>query len=236
MSGRGKGGTKRHRKVIRENVQGITKPAVRRLARRGGVKRISGDIDEEIRGVLRHFLESGIRDSATVTEHTRRKTVAALDVASALTRQGRTLYGFSTAPHPDISHSRMIGILGNFVRTRGGKKFVPSKSRTDILFEHGKRSHYHSRVIDPGCSPKDMLARPRIINGRATISRRKKRAAGFQLMIFIALIRSIWVFILLYPKVSLSNEATGTSTFSFFFIIDHPSHFLKPEVHQIAMN
>ena len=40
--GLGKGGAKRHRKVLRDNIQGITKLAIRRLARRGGVKRISG--------------------------------------------------------------------------------------------------------------------------------------------------------------------------------------------------
>ena len=68
--GLGKGGAKRHRKIVslidhrfslvldlsssiltqdwnvstqlRDNIQGITKPAIRRLARRGGVKRISG--------------------------------------------------------------------------------------------------------------------------------------------------------------------------------------------------
>ena len=92
--GLGKGGAKRHRKVMRENIQGITKPAIRRLARRGGVKRISGDIYEEVRGVLRHFLEGVIRDSVTYTEHARRKTVTAMDVVYALKRQGRTLYGF----------------------------------------------------------------------------------------------------------------------------------------------
>jgi histone H4 len=92
--GLGKGGAKRHRKVMRENIQGITKPAIRRLARRGGVKRISGDIYEEIRGVLRHFLENVIRDSVTYTEHARRKTVTALDVVYALKRQGKTIYGF----------------------------------------------------------------------------------------------------------------------------------------------
>ena len=40
--GLGKGGAKRHRKILRDNIQGITKPAIRRLARRGGVKRESG--------------------------------------------------------------------------------------------------------------------------------------------------------------------------------------------------
>ena len=51
---------------------GITKPAIRRLARRGGVKRISGLIYEETRGVLKIFLENVIRDSVTYTEHAKR--------------------------------------------------------------------------------------------------------------------------------------------------------------------
>ena len=74
--------------------QGITKPAIRRLARRGGVKRISGLIYEETRGVLKVFLENVIRDAVTYTEHAKRKTVTAMDVVYALKRQGRTLYGF----------------------------------------------------------------------------------------------------------------------------------------------
>ncbi|PVF94951.1 histone-fold-containing protein [Serendipita vermifera] len=110
--GLGKGGAKRHRKILRDNIQGITKPAIRRLARRGGVKRISGLIYEETRGVLKTFLENVsfsipptliqfpnsfaqvIRDSVTYTEHAKRKTVTALDVVYALKRSGRTLYGF----------------------------------------------------------------------------------------------------------------------------------------------
>ncbi|XP_056869728.1 histone H4-like [Takifugu flavidus] len=97
-SGRGKGlrkgGAKRQRKDLRDNIQGITKPAIRRLAHRGGVKRISGLIYEETRGVLKVFLENVIRDAVTYTEHAKRKTVTAMDVAYALKRQGRTLYGF----------------------------------------------------------------------------------------------------------------------------------------------
>ncbi|KAI0641807.1 histone-fold-containing protein [Trametes meyenii] len=100
--GLGKGGAKRHRKILRDNIQGITKPAIRRLARRGGVKRISGLIYEETRGVLKIFLENVIRDSVTYTEHAKRQvivfrsshTVTALDVVYALKRSGRTLYGF----------------------------------------------------------------------------------------------------------------------------------------------
>ena len=92
--GLGKGGAKRHRKVLRDTIQGITKPVIRRLARRGGVKRISGLIYEETRGVLKVWMENVIRDAVTYTEHAHRKTVTAMDVVYALKRQGRTLYGF----------------------------------------------------------------------------------------------------------------------------------------------
>ncbi|XP_070498095.1 histone H1B-like [Chironomus tepperi] len=100
--GLGKGGAKRHRKVLRDNIQGITKPAIRRLARRGGVKRISGLIYEETRGVLKVFLENVIRDAVTYTEHAKRKTVTAMDVVYALKRQGRTLYGFGEMSDPAV--------------------------------------------------------------------------------------------------------------------------------------
>lgn len=90
----GKIGAKRHNRATKEVILGITKPAIRRLARRGGVKRISALIYEEARNVLRFFLENVIRDSVTYTEHARRKTVTAMDVVYALKRQGRSLYGF----------------------------------------------------------------------------------------------------------------------------------------------
>eukprot|EP00438_Fugacium_kawagutii_P029878 Skav202000 [mRNA] locus=scaffold269:345047:350186:+ [translate_table: standard] len=97
----GKGG--RPKKVLKESIQGITKPAIRRLARRGGVKRISGLIYEETRGVLKTFLENVLRTPTstalqriTYTEHARRKTVTAMDIVYALKRQGRTIYGFGS--------------------------------------------------------------------------------------------------------------------------------------------
>ena len=52
--GLGKGGAKRHRKILRDNIQGITKPAIRRLARRGGVKRISASMFNYLDGLTRH--------------------------------------------------------------------------------------------------------------------------------------------------------------------------------------
>lgn len=98
--GLGKGGVIRHRKILRDSIQGVTKPAIRRLARRGGVKRINGLVYEETRGVLRIFLEDVIRDAVTYTEHAKRKTVTGLDVVRSLKRQGRTIYGFDDSVAP----------------------------------------------------------------------------------------------------------------------------------------
>jgi len=91
---KGPAGNVRHKKVLRNNIYGVTKPAIRRLARRGGVKRISGAIYEETRTVLQEFLQKVCADTVTLTEHARRKTVSAKDVVYALKRQSRTLYGF----------------------------------------------------------------------------------------------------------------------------------------------
>nr|POE82672.1 histone h4 [Quercus suber] len=93
--GLGKGPSgKRHRKVLRDNIQGITKPAIRRLASRGGVKRISGAIYDEIRTVVKTRLESILRDVVAVVEMLNRKTVTVHDVVFALKRKGTTIYGF----------------------------------------------------------------------------------------------------------------------------------------------
>ncbi|CAM6090689.1 unnamed protein product [Calypogeia fissa] len=92
--GLGKGTAKRHRKVLRDNIEGIRKPAIRRLARRGGVKRLSGLIYEETRGVLRVFLVNTVKDAVVYMEHSKRKTVTSMDVVYSLKRKGKTFYGF----------------------------------------------------------------------------------------------------------------------------------------------
>ena len=92
--GYGKSGAKRIHRMTKDVILGITKPAIRRLARRGGVKRISGTIYEETRNVLKLFLQNVVKDAVTYTEYARRKTVTAMDIIYALKRQGRTLYGF----------------------------------------------------------------------------------------------------------------------------------------------
>ena len=81
-------------KQPRDFLLGISKPAIRRLARRGGVKRISQLVYDESRMALKEFLSKVIKDTVHMTESARRSTVTTLDVLYALKRNGNTLYGF----------------------------------------------------------------------------------------------------------------------------------------------
>ncbi|KAJ7093709.1 hypothetical protein C8R44DRAFT_394911 [Mycena epipterygia] len=69
-----------------------TKPTIRRVARRGGVKRMSGLMYEKTRGSLACYLRGLIGDTVLHTEHSYRTTVSSDDVKHALRRSGRILY------------------------------------------------------------------------------------------------------------------------------------------------
>ncbi|KAJ4269972.1 hypothetical protein NW762_001644 [Fusarium torreyae] len=87
-------GSKRHRKIVKDSVRGITKPAIRRLARRGGVKRISAGIYDEVRNAIKSRLEQILHDCAIYVEYRNAKTVTLHDVIHSLRRIGRPLWGF----------------------------------------------------------------------------------------------------------------------------------------------
>jgi len=93
--GLAQGGAARHRSLrTKSAIDGVSNPAIRRLARRGGCKRIAGTVYAEARSVLRQFLERIIRDTIVYTVHSRRVTVTATDVCLALKKQGTQLYGY----------------------------------------------------------------------------------------------------------------------------------------------
>eukprot|EP01062_Namystynia_karyoxenos_P051757 TRINITY_DN4081_c0_g2_i1.p1 TRINITY_DN4081_c0_g2~~TRINITY_DN4081_c0_g2_i1.p1 ORF type:complete len:101 (+),score=34.23 TRINITY_DN4081_c0_g2_i1:80-382(+) len=85
-SGKGKGASK---------PGAISKGGIRRLARKGGVKRISQPVYEDARGIITGFIDDVMRDTCAVMGMTGRKTVALGDVLYALKKQGRALYGIA---------------------------------------------------------------------------------------------------------------------------------------------
>lgn len=72
----------------------LGKPGLRRLARRGGVKRIQTNVYPGVQQLTQAFLEKTIQDAMKYTKHANRKTIYANDILEALRRRGQTLYGF----------------------------------------------------------------------------------------------------------------------------------------------
>ncbi|EPY23518.1 histone H4 [Strigomonas culicis] len=89
-----KGAHRQAKKLLRDNVRSITKGAIRRLSRRAGVKRISGEVYEEVRRVLKSYVESVVRSSCAYAEYAHKKTISASDVVNALRKRGQILYGY----------------------------------------------------------------------------------------------------------------------------------------------
>ena len=73
---------------------------LRRLARRGGVKRISRGVFSEARACLEAFVRGVVGDASVYAEHARRRTATVGDVLLALKRRGVTLYGHGDAIPP----------------------------------------------------------------------------------------------------------------------------------------
>ena len=81
-------------KYHKDNIMSITNSSIRRIARRGGVKRINRYIYDQARVYLKDFLVQTIRDSIIYMDHAKRSSLSAMDVIYALKRKNRTLYGF----------------------------------------------------------------------------------------------------------------------------------------------
>jgi histone H3/H4 len=70
--------------MLRDNIQGLTKPAIRRVARQAGVVRINAQTYDEMRGVAKVKLEQVIAASIAYTQNGGRKTVSVSDVVNGI--------------------------------------------------------------------------------------------------------------------------------------------------------
>lgn len=84
---------------------------MRRLARKGGVQRISDNSYGGVREFADMLLVKVTRDSIVYAETGKRKTVTAMDVVYALKRNGKTLYGYSTW----LTKPKKIDLLLKFI-------------------------------------------------------------------------------------------------------------------------
>lgn len=78
----------KHRKILRDNIQGITAPSLQRLMRRAGVKRIGSETYEALRSHCKLYLENVLYSLSVVLTHSRRKTFKVTDLETALDVNG----------------------------------------------------------------------------------------------------------------------------------------------------
>jgi len=70
----------------------INNASIRRLARRGGVKRINSDLYDRVNELVRKFLQDVLMKAVIYAEHAQRKTVSKQDIILALKKSGHILY------------------------------------------------------------------------------------------------------------------------------------------------
>jgi len=118
-----KGKAPKQRKIVRDSIQGITAPAIQRICQTAGIKRISRLVYEEVRGVMKLFVEDTMKDALVFCEHVRRKTLQEGDLDAALQVKGKYL-GAGINPNTSKTFSTKKS------RSKG------KKEKTDTETEH----------------------------------------------------------------------------------------------------
>lgn len=90
---------KRHMgKMKFDAIDKVSSQGIRRMANRGGTKRMSSLVYARVRTTMYTYLKNIVRSSMLMTRNSRRKTVSLDDVKRALKGHGRILYYTETTP------------------------------------------------------------------------------------------------------------------------------------------
>lgn len=148
-----KKGVTRHRKVLRDTIQGFTKPALKHLYQRAGAKRISGHVYEESRSIIKVNVENWVRTVVTITEHARRRTVKPVDVLAAARLFGTPLIAnVITGVKSERSHRRHRGSPRKSLaerkkerkeKSRAARESKKTKSKSKGKTKEGKTKRTH---------------------------------------------------------------------------------------------
>ena len=75
---------KPYRKILRDNIQGISKGRLQKLCAKAGVSRRSGLLYEELRGMIKTFMQNVLRAAVTSAQYYGRKGLKIEDLLTAL--------------------------------------------------------------------------------------------------------------------------------------------------------
>lgn len=108
---------KKSKKIALDNLNVLTRSAIRRVAHKAGIKYFSESITDEIRSVLQKFLEKILHLTTTYTVHAHRVTVSQDDVLLALEKVHKKVY--LTGEEGDIKRCEIHHITSKKKANRG---------------------------------------------------------------------------------------------------------------------
>jgi histone H4 len=103
----------RYRRVLRDNIQGLTKPVIHRMAVEAGNPRVSGLVYEEIRQTGLNWLNEFLKAAITFVENRRARTVEIKDVDKLKT----PIYVYEDLYIPKLPFQRIVREVGNNYKT-----------------------------------------------------------------------------------------------------------------------
>jgi len=119
-------GMRMHKKVYGDNIQGLTNPAIKRLAHRAGVLRVSGLIYPEVRNIIEVTLTDLLDKTVVFAENEKLKTIQVRHVDGALAVCGLYLgAGVSKTVNPALKTCPKGGRKSK----KKGEKLAPKKRR-----------------------------------------------------------------------------------------------------------
>jgi len=159
-----------HRKIYRDNIQGVTKNAIQRMMYTAGITRAGGLCYEETRGIIKVKLEDIIYKIIIYLEHLRKKTVDEYIVAHCVTPK---LYTYEP-----IARS----CLGMRKRSKSRSRRSRSKrSRSRSRISRSKRSKSRSRSSrSKRTKSRSRSSRSKITKSRSSIVKTLKNIKFFQ--------------------------------------------------------
>ena len=107
------------RRILRDNIEGITKGRIKELARKAGVKTISRPIYDEVKGTIKNMLNNWIYNIITYTEHSKKRTVGIKEVSAGIPhkyyskllidKKCKKRKSKKSSPEKDIAHYQKLG-------------------------------------------------------------------------------------------------------------------------------
>lgn len=128
-------GRTRHRRVLRDNIQGITKPVIARLAHRAGIKRINSYVYEETRGVILLTMRDILKNVVAFAKHENVKTLKVQNLLDALALKGVHIAVGTTKDGK------------NYVRCKPLEKENRSSNKEEFIFDEIKHQQKNSNCL-----------------------------------------------------------------------------------------